>query len=105
MQVIEWNGIPLTGISHDEVSRIISNQIADEIEVVIRTDINLLMAQNQFGVYNLGPTPVQSHLMYGQGHGPTPGPNTVPASGQRQGPGPGPGPTQAIYPHNGNYYF
>lgn len=42
MQVIEWNGIPLTGISHDEVSRIISTQIGDEIEVVIRTDINLL---------------------------------------------------------------
>ena len=50
MQVIEWNGIPLTGISHDEVSRIIANQIGDEIEVVIRTDINLL--QDQYGHYN-----------------------------------------------------
>jgi hypothetical protein len=42
MQVIEWNGIPLTGISHDEVSHIISTQSGDEIEVVIRTDINLM---------------------------------------------------------------
>ncbi|OTF78309.1 hypothetical protein BLA29_002013 [Euroglyphus maynei] len=52
MQVIEWNGIPLTGISHDEVSRIIANQIGDEIEVVIRTDINLLQDQQQYGPYN-----------------------------------------------------
>ncbi|CAG2177100.1 unnamed protein product, partial [Oppiella nova] len=42
MQVIEWNGIPLTGISHDEVSRIITTQVGDEIEVVIRTDINMM---------------------------------------------------------------
>ncbi len=47
MQVIEWNGIPLTGISHDEVSRIISNQVGDEIEVVIRTDINMIQSQYQ----------------------------------------------------------
>lgn len=91
MQVIEWNGIPLTGISHDEVSRIISNQIADEIEVVIRTDINLLMPQNQYGLYNMGPP----HPMYGPGHGQAPGP----VLGQGQGPGP------AMYQHGGSYNF
>ena len=91
MQVIEWNGIPLTGISHDEVSRIIANQIGDEIEVVIRTDINLL--QDQYGHYNnssnsnMAPGPHPGYYgpqSYGygpplpppdSGYGPPPGPS------------------------------
>ncbi|KAI2802313.1 hypothetical protein BLOT_010506 [Blomia tropicalis] len=78
MQVIEWNGIPLTGISHDEVSRIIANQIGDEIEVVIRTDINLL--QDQYGYVHdssmaYGPPPPPSGPHHGpMGPHPQPGP-------------------------------
>ena len=52
--MIEWNGIPLTGISHDEVSRIISTQVGDEIEVVIRTDINM-MANQSYQAYEQQP--------------------------------------------------
>jgi hypothetical protein len=62
MQVIEWNGIPLTGISHDEVSRIISNQVGDEIEVVIRTDINMM--QNPYQNYDQPPAYPQVILQH-----------------------------------------
>ncbi|KAI7693751.1 hypothetical protein SSS_09706, partial [Sarcoptes scabiei] len=61
MQVIEWNGIPLTGISHDEVSKIISNQFGDEIEVVIRIDINLL--SGQCGGHHYGETRTNMMMM------------------------------------------
>ena len=89
MQVIEWNGIPLTGISHDEVSRIIENQIGDEIEVVIRTDINLLSDQYGYSeqmpsiVPGYGPNP--NHPSYDQssyGYGLE---STIPSSGLPSG--------------------
>ena len=74
--MIEWNGIPLTGISHDEVSRIIANQIGDEIEVVIRTDINLLQGHYDYhgqsgqvlssGSYAPNPAQYGQKMYYGQ---------------------------------------
>lgn len=100
MQVIEWNGIPLTGISHDEVSRIIANQIGDEIEVVIRTDINLL--QNQYGHYNsnnMAPGPNPGYYgSQGYGYGPPPPPD----SGYGPPPGPQP-PSQPLCYSNTGY--
>ncbi|XP_064473635.1 protein piccolo-like [Ornithodoros turicata] len=40
-QVLEWNGIPLTGKTYEEVQRIIASS-ADEVEIVIRSDFNML---------------------------------------------------------------
>lgn len=40
-QVLEWNGIPLTGKTYEEVQRIIASS-TDEVEVVIRSDFNML---------------------------------------------------------------
>lgn len=38
-QVLEWNGIPLTGKTHDEVQQVIKSTLAlDEVEVIIRAD-------------------------------------------------------------------
>lgn len=40
-QVLEWNGVPLTGKTYEEVQRIIASS-TDEVEVVIRSDFNML---------------------------------------------------------------
>lgn len=86
MQVIEWNGIPLTGIAHDEVSRIIANQIGDEIEVVIRTDINLLQGYTDYpGMAQPGSYGYQAGYGYEAGYYPQPQPP------QQHYPGMGPG--------------
>ncbi|XP_023220712.1 uncharacterized protein LOC111622542 isoform X1 [Centruroides sculpturatus] len=47
-QVLEWNGVPLTGKTYEEVQKIIS-VTADEVEIVIRSDFNMLepMSSNQ----------------------------------------------------------
>ena len=38
-QVMEWNGVPLTGKTHDEVQNIIRNTLNhEEVEVIIRAD-------------------------------------------------------------------
>ena len=38
-QVLEWNGVPLTGKTHDEVQAIIKSSLnAEEVELVIRAD-------------------------------------------------------------------
>lgn len=38
-QVMEWNGVPLTGKTHDEVQAIIKSSLeADEVELVVRAD-------------------------------------------------------------------
>lgn len=42
-QVLEWNGVPLTGKTYEEVQKIIS-VMADEVEIVIRSDFNMLEA-------------------------------------------------------------
>lgn len=99
--MIEWNGIPLTGISHDEVSRIIANQIGDEIEVVIRTDVNLLsdVQQQPYG-QQYGQQPGGNQMMMGpnyDGRPPPPGPY-----GPQQGPQGPYGPQQG-QPPPGSY--
>lgn len=44
-QVMEWNGIPLTGKTHDEVQNIIRSTLnQEEVEVIIRADIAQDMA-------------------------------------------------------------
>ncbi|GIY05056.1 protein piccolo [Caerostris extrusa] len=45
-QVLEWNGIPLTGRTYEEVQRIIASS-ADEVEIVIRCDLNMLETMNR----------------------------------------------------------
>nr|XP_042904214.1 protein piccolo isoform X2 [Parasteatoda tepidariorum] len=45
-QVLEWNGIPLTGRTYEEVQRIIASS-ADEVEIVIRCDLNMLETLNR----------------------------------------------------------
>ncbi|GIY79889.1 protein piccolo [Caerostris darwini] len=40
-QVLEWNGVPLTGKTYEEVQRIIASS-GDEVEIVIRSDFNML---------------------------------------------------------------
>lgn len=38
-QVLEWNGVPLTGKTHDEVQAVIKSTLPlDEVEVIIRAD-------------------------------------------------------------------
>lgn len=38
-QVLEWNGVPLTGKTHDEVQAIVKSSInAEEVELVVRAD-------------------------------------------------------------------
>ena len=45
-QVMEWNGIPLTGKTHDEVQAIIRSSLnLDEVEIIIRADVNVSMDQ------------------------------------------------------------
>lgn len=45
-QVMEWNGIPLTGKTHDEVQAIIRSSLSlDEVEIIIRADVNVSMDQ------------------------------------------------------------
>lgn len=39
-QVMEWNGVPLTGKTHEEVQNIIRSTLGlEEVEVIIRADI------------------------------------------------------------------
>ncbi|XP_054718182.1 uncharacterized protein LOC129227616 [Uloborus diversus] len=45
-QVLEWNGVPLTGRTYEEVQRIIASS-ADEVEIVIRCDLNMLETMNR----------------------------------------------------------
>ncbi|XP_055936609.1 homeobox protein prospero-like [Argiope bruennichi] len=45
-QVLEWNGIPLTGRTYEEVQRIIASS-TDEVEIVIRCDLNMLETMNR----------------------------------------------------------
>ncbi len=52
----------MTGVLHDEVSRIILNQVGDEMEVVIRTDINIM--QNQYQNYDQLPAYPQVILQH-----------------------------------------
>lgn len=41
-QVMEWNGVPLTGKTHDEVQAIIRSSLnLDEVEIIIRADVNM----------------------------------------------------------------
>ncbi|KAG8192611.1 hypothetical protein JTE90_017177 [Oedothorax gibbosus] len=40
-QVLEWNGVCLTGKTYEEVQRIIASS-GDEVEIVIRSDFNML---------------------------------------------------------------
>lgn len=41
-QVMEWNGVPLTGKTHDEVQAIIRSSLNhDEVEIIIRADVNM----------------------------------------------------------------
>ena len=41
-QVMEWNGSPLTGKTHEEVQRIIqSSSNSEEVELIVRADVNM----------------------------------------------------------------
>ena len=43
---MEWNGIPLTGKTHDEVQAIIRSSLnLDEVEIIIRADVNMSAEQ------------------------------------------------------------
>ncbi|KAJ7329489.1 hypothetical protein JRQ81_015663, partial [Phrynocephalus forsythii] len=42
MQVLEWNGIPLTGKTYEEVQSIIMSQSSGEAEICVRLDFNML---------------------------------------------------------------
>ncbi|GFY51880.1 protein piccolo [Trichonephila inaurata madagascariensis] len=44
-QVLEWNGVPLTGKTYEEVQRIIASS-GDEVEIVIRSDFNMLTSRS-----------------------------------------------------------
>ncbi|KAF8774659.1 Protein piccolo-like protein [Argiope bruennichi] len=44
-QVLEWNGVPLTGKTYEEVQRIIASS-GDEVEIVIRSDFNMLSSRS-----------------------------------------------------------
>ncbi|GFY67473.1 protein piccolo [Trichonephila inaurata madagascariensis] len=86
-QVLEWNGIPLTGRTYEEVQRIIASS-ADEVEIVIRCDLNMLETMNR-----------QRRSSPGMGTSGGPrggglGPNDPPGSG---GPGRGNSPAHSPY--------
>ncbi|XP_054717232.1 uncharacterized protein LOC129226627 [Uloborus diversus] len=44
-QVLEWNGVPLTGKTYEDVQRIIASS-SDEVEIVIRSDFNMLSSRS-----------------------------------------------------------
>ncbi|XP_042897230.1 uncharacterized protein [Parasteatoda tepidariorum] len=44
-QVLEWNCVPLTGKTYEEVQRIIASS-GDEVEIVIRSDFNMLSSRS-----------------------------------------------------------
>ena len=52
-QVLEWNGLPLTGLSNEEVQRLVSaSSNAEEVELVIRRDFNLFDVRYDYNAYN-----------------------------------------------------
>ncbi|RWS01002.1 piccolo-like protein [Dinothrombium tinctorium] len=71
-QVLEWNGVPLTGKSHEEVQRIISSTAnAEEVEVIIRSDINVLDPNYNYtsSAYNMQQMhPQQDNIQYSHIH-------------------------------------
>ncbi|XP_015785122.1 homeobox protein 5-like isoform X2 [Tetranychus urticae] len=52
-QVLEWNGLPLTGLSNEEVQRLVSaSNNAEEVELVIRRDFNLFDVRYDYNSYS-----------------------------------------------------
>lgn len=50
---MEWNGLPLTGLSNEEVQRLVSaSSNAEEVELVIRRDFNLFDVRYDYNSYN-----------------------------------------------------
>lgn len=73
-QVMEWNGTPLTGKTHDEVQAIIRSSLnVDEVEIIIRADVNMsaeqlmndpnTMAQMQYEQQQMHQQQIQSSQM------------------------------------------
>lgn len=61
-QVMEWNGVPLTGKTHDEVQAIIRSSLnLEEVEIIIRADVNMPPEQ-------LMNDPAMSQYEYDQQH-------------------------------------